>query len=420
MRSNLLSFLRLSLWALLLVTACGLPSPLWAQSSGGSLDDLLVNLGPATEADVRVIAAGQANDQAGPKYPSVAVEQRTFTGLFTPASATTQLAIFSDDGCDVSVDGTKIHTRLSVGQALPDLGQSFHLVTPSQPWEPGRAYLVRVDYSNTIYQGLTDIDGATLFAFNGGGTDTPISFHVIAKNETTYISGERTHDLLGVWPSDELKLTVEFSPSLPVPFPERCITWEVTTNTTPPAFGYSHAFRRRSAGLETITVKAAGVVRHVYIDYPDVGTLSERYGLLTLDPLLFVSSAFYGTAAQEYAQGLEAGGMDGFDANAIQHAYWNAVIASDSSWTTGDALLATTAHEYSNRWADGGHAFDTTSDLHNNSIGAQMEYEADGGQIQIGRIQLELAEKLANGTLWRSTSMGNQVEKTNGTPIYPQ
>ena len=152
------------------MTACGLPSALWAQSSGGSLDDVLLNLGPATEADVRIIAAGQANDPAGPKYPSVAVEQRTFTGLFTPASVTTQLAIFSDDGCDVSVDRTKIHTRLSVGQALPDLGQSFHLVTPSQPWEPGRAYLVRVDYSNTIYQGLTDIDGATLFAFNGGGS----------------------------------------------------------------------------------------------------------------------------------------------------------------------------------------------------------------------------------------------------------
>ena len=152
------------------MTVLGLPNTLWAQSSSGSLDDVLENLGSATEADVRSIAEGQAAGQAGPKYPSVVVEQRTFTGLFTPASAMTQLAIFSDDGCDITVDGTKIHSRLNQGQALPDLGQSFHLVTPPQPWVAGQSYVLRVDYSNTFYQGLTDIDGATLFAFGGGGS----------------------------------------------------------------------------------------------------------------------------------------------------------------------------------------------------------------------------------------------------------
>ncbi len=420
MRSNLLSSLRLSQWALLLMTACGLPSALWAQSSGGSLDDVLLNLGPATEADVRIIAAGQANDPAGPKYPSVAVEQRTFTGLFTPASVTTQLAIFSDDGCDVSVDGTKIHSRLSQGQALPDLGQSFHLVTPSQPWEAGRSYLIRVEYSNTVYQGLTDIDGATLFVFNGGGSVLPLDFVVIAKNSPTYFTGQQPIGLLAVWTGGALELKLTFSSPLPNPIPAGLITWDVTTGIAPPANSVSHTFMRATTGLETITIKVAGETRKVYVDYPDVGTLSERYGLLTLDPFLFASSGFYGTAAQEYAQGLEAGGMDGFDANAIQHAYWNAVIASDSSWSTGDALLATTAHEYSNCFSDGGQAFDSTSDLHNNGIGAQMEYETSGGQIQVGRIQLELAEKLANGTLWRSMSIGSQVEKTNGTPIYAQ
>ena len=80
-----------------MATALSLPNALFAQY-GGSLDDVLLNLGAATEADVRIIAEGQANDPAGPKYPSVAVEQRSFTGQFTPASATTQLAIFSDDG----------------------------------------------------------------------------------------------------------------------------------------------------------------------------------------------------------------------------------------------------------------------------------------------------------------------------------
>ena len=155
-------------WAMLVTTVLCLPNTMFAQRNG-SLDEVLLNVGSATEAEVRIIASQQANSSAGPHYHSVFVEKRSFFGLFTPASAMTQLAIFSDDGCDIYVDGTKIHSRLNQGQALPDLGQSFHLVTPQQPWEAGREYDVRVEYSNTIYQGLTDIDGATLFAFNGGG-----------------------------------------------------------------------------------------------------------------------------------------------------------------------------------------------------------------------------------------------------------
>jgi hypothetical protein len=189
LRSEFSSVRCMCLWTILVVTTLCLPNTLWAQTSGGSLDDVLLNLGPATEADVRIIAAGQANDPAGPKYPSVAVEQRTFTGLFRPYATSTQLAIFSDDGCDIYVDGTKIHSRLNVGQALPNLGASFHLVTPSQPWEAGRSYLIRIDYSNTIYQGLTDIDGATLFAFNGGGEG------VYATVDRVIVDGSSPEDL---------------------------------------------------------------------------------------------------------------------------------------------------------------------------------------------------------------------------------
>ena len=37
------------------------------------------------------------------------------------------LAVFSDDGCNVSIKGNVIHQRAGQGQHLPTLGDSFHL-----------------------------------------------------------------------------------------------------------------------------------------------------------------------------------------------------------------------------------------------------------------------------------------------------
>ncbi|MEZ6055331.1 MAG: hypothetical protein R3C01_01380 [Planctomycetaceae bacterium] len=144
-----------------------------AQSPLDTLDGIFYDLGGDDESQVRAVAAAQAADSDGPNYKSVAVEQQTFFGMFTPTAATTQLAIFSDDGCDIYIDGTKVHARLNQGQALPNLSQSFYLVNPPSSWVPGQSYHIRVDYSNTFYQGLQDIDGATLFAFNGGGSILP-------------------------------------------------------------------------------------------------------------------------------------------------------------------------------------------------------------------------------------------------------
>ena len=103
------------------------------------------------------------------------------------------------------------------------------------------------------------------------------------------------------------------------------------------------------------------------------------------------------------------------------------MIASHHAYTTADALLATTAHEYDNK-ADGFRAFDTVSDLHNNFIGAQIirmikdpitGEDTDFPDTQ--HIQTELLGLLQDGTLWRidNQSIG-QVEKTNNESIYDQ
>lgn len=148
----------------------------YSTSHAANLGDIFSNLDTADLQAAKTVAAGQAVANASPRYNSVKVEQVTFEGYFTPANANSKLAVFSDDGCDVYVNGTRIHNRLSQGQHLPDLNQSFHVLT--QTWTAGTRYEIKVVYSNTIYQGVTDIDGATLFAFAGGGAVEDLSVEI--------------------------------------------------------------------------------------------------------------------------------------------------------------------------------------------------------------------------------------------------
>lgn len=117
-----------------------------------------------------------ARDQAaslGPKHrniPSFLPYYVSFEGQFIPAANTTRLAIFSDDGADVYLDGVLVFQGLGLGQHLPSLEQSLHRI--EEELVAGRSYNVRVDYSNIIYGGSTDADGATLFAYTTDGNDT--------------------------------------------------------------------------------------------------------------------------------------------------------------------------------------------------------------------------------------------------------
>jgi len=121
--------------------------------------------------------AAQAQSTAGPKYGSAGVETKDFEGCFVPAQDSTELWVFSDDGVDVYI----------TDYSLPDPGPVRYLNRKDQPqhlpawqneslWKVGfdfdsnKVYGVRVEYSNIIYHGVTDIDGCTLFATHGGGT----------------------------------------------------------------------------------------------------------------------------------------------------------------------------------------------------------------------------------------------------------
>lgn len=105
-----------------------------------------------------------------PEFPSTRVEQVVFQGTYTPSDSDKHLAIFSDDGCLVMINGVVIHNRYEALQHLPNLSQSLHLLPVVL--QQGVSYHIMVFYQNKIFVppspiGLRrDNDGATLYILN--------------------------------------------------------------------------------------------------------------------------------------------------------------------------------------------------------------------------------------------------------------
>lgn len=149
------------------------------------LDTILLDLEDAPLSTVKKVAELQAQQQyqmdKGPLYKSCPKAQNSdpkklsdevfFEGAIVVASGKTQLALFSDDGCDVWINGDLVLNNFAKGQHLPDLKQSLHVL--KYKFVANQTYTVKIHYANTIYLGKTDIDGCTLFAFQGGAGMAP-------------------------------------------------------------------------------------------------------------------------------------------------------------------------------------------------------------------------------------------------------
>ena len=142
-----------------------------------------------TLADVQDRAA---ESTAGPVWgnapdPKDLPVHQTFRGTVTADATMTKLAIFSDDGCDVYVDGTLVWSAKDKGQALPDLPNSLHELPVTLS---AGSHSVQIDYSNVIYtvadasKGIPpDIDGCTLFQ---DGVSSALTF---ASDKSTLCAG---------------------------------------------------------------------------------------------------------------------------------------------------------------------------------------------------------------------------------------
>ena len=176
--------------AMLLVAA-----PTVAHAQMPALDRLIRNLGDADYSGVEAVATGIAQDGTGLFHRSREEEGPfTFEADFIPAADTSKLAAFSDDGVTVLINRFDENGELPMGytvtnvanhgagQALPRLGQSLKPI--HYEFEAGRKYRIYVEYSNTVYQGASDIDGVLLFAYAGGGsagTHSPLPINLTVK-----------------------------------------------------------------------------------------------------------------------------------------------------------------------------------------------------------------------------------------------
>ncbi len=89
-----------------------------------STDVTLEKMPGKTFADVQAKASAEA--VTGPMWgnapdPTQLPFHQTFTGTITADATMNKLAIFSDDGCDVYVDGAKVWSNRDTPQALPDI-----------------------------------------------------------------------------------------------------------------------------------------------------------------------------------------------------------------------------------------------------------------------------------------------------------
>jgi hypothetical protein len=109
---------------------------------------------------------------ASPAYPVTTNNiTRSFRGAFTPASVNTRLAIQSDDGSDVRINGVPVVSRKSVQTHWQD----FDLMSPScalsiidYTFTNTEEYCIEIDYQNGAYT-PGDTDGVGLHAFGEGG-----------------------------------------------------------------------------------------------------------------------------------------------------------------------------------------------------------------------------------------------------------
>lgn len=159
------------LMAALLSGACAVAAPpAWAQTAHDfgpvrPLSDVLENMEGAPWSAVRSLAQQQSAIAFGPNYrnfPATVPYYAAFEGDFIPASDDTRLAIFSDDGCDVTINGQRVFNRLDRTQGLSDLTKSLSPL--NYEFKAGQSYAIRIEYSNIIPV-IVDADGATLFAY---------------------------------------------------------------------------------------------------------------------------------------------------------------------------------------------------------------------------------------------------------------
>lgn len=119
-------------------------------------------------------------------YSSTTNEERSFKGVFTPSTPDTKIAIHSDDGCNVKLDGVLKVSKFGQNTHLESLSSSFNEIGAT--FIQGEEYCVQIDFKNLAYT-AGDLDGVTLYSYNGGGS---VRSGVIVRGSKQICAGAAT------------------------------------------------------------------------------------------------------------------------------------------------------------------------------------------------------------------------------------
>ena len=238
-------------------------------------------------------------------------------------------------------------------------------------------------------------------------------------------------NLISVWPAEKLKITIEIPEPIKSNPPAGLFTWNAPGHTVPDQTT-EFTFSWTDTDTKVITITVGGTEFKVFVDIPNVGTISQADALLALDPITAASVVNFGIEALNYSNDPANFPSVVPKKDAIRHSYWTALSASDILVDNQGALFVTTAHEHNNKWGvstTGGatrpqQAFNSTMDLRNNLIGIATGHMTRIGTPDRSAILQDLNSQYQQGLMWiydgntsESASEGI-LSKSNGQKIY--
>jgi uncharacterized membrane protein len=305
-------------------------------------------------------------------------------------------------------------------------------------WQNGKIHKLRdLVGGNPYLSDAVAINQSGMIATNTGGAAlllVPIELKVSSANAPTgsapkYAESPKkmnADNLFAVWPSEDFTVKVKLPDSFQLP--AAFIKWVVPDETIP----YNtteHTFSWNTTGAKRIKVQVSDSEFTVWVDLPNVGTVTQGAALLTVGPITAAAIVLYGTEARDYAN--QNYGVTP-KRDAIRHSYWTALCASDILVDIEGVIYVTTAHEYNNKWGydEFGNpvakeqAFNSTMDLRSNLLGSSTVHTQVTGGPDRDAILIDLLNQYDLGLMWIYDGEGSQDQsegilwKSNQTKIF--
>lgn len=243
-----------------------------------------------------------------------------------------------------------------------------------------------------------------------------------------HTSSAQVADLKGDWMQARVRVGGLTAADLPPNF----VIWLIDGHPAPapntletPRFSWPGNF-----GEKKVQVTIGGEIFKVYVHVPNVGAL-DHVGWGAVMALVhgpvdaLVGAAF--AKSYDTSETAWSGAYVGKPSvrNALRHSSWIAHCASQDLINPVMAELLGTAHEYDNFSSGNNWAYESTMDLHNNTIGATCIHSNFLGFPETAAIRNDVTAKLVAGELWIWDSAGLEhtgfkaTMKSNDLPINP-